>query len=208
MADEPNRNELPIEEQLVSYLDGEMDAEMSRQLEERLAGETEVRQALQGLDRTWELLDELETPTVAGTFTQSTLEMVAAAAADEAKQCVAAAPWRRRRRWLFAAGSLAAAGLAGFLAVAMFAPNPDRQLVENLGVLENVDGYRQIDDVEFLQMLHDEGLFVDLPDDDPPDDDPSDDDPSDDGAPGDEIPADEIPADGNNTGGEEAGDVQ
>jgi len=63
------------------------------------------------------------------------------------------------------------AGLAGSLAVLLFWPNPNEQLLRDLPVLENLDEYRQIDDgesdaVEFLRMLHREGLFAEeAPDD-------------------------------------------
>ncbi len=48
---------------------------------------------------------------------------------------------------------------AGFFAVVLLMPDPNRQLLEDLPVLENLDEYRQIDDIEFLRMLRDAGLF-------------------------------------------------
>ena len=56
-------------------------------------------------------------------------------------------------------GSLLAAGLAGFLAVALFAPDRNEQLIQDLPVLQNLDEYCQIDSIEFLQMLNQQGLF-------------------------------------------------
>ena len=53
-----------------------------------------------------------------------------------------------------------AALAAGFLAVMLFAPDPNRQLLQDLPVLENLDEYRQIGDIEFLRMLRDQGLFA------------------------------------------------
>ncbi|MBN2474501.1 MAG: hypothetical protein JXB62_07825 [Pirellulales bacterium] len=162
MSQTPDNADLSMEEQLVAYLDGELEAEEARRIEELLSNNPQLRQTLQQLDHTWELLDELDTQEVAENFTQTTLEMVAVAAADDVRQSLAEAPRRRRRRWALVGGSLLAAGLVGFLAVIFLLPNrnPNRQLVEDLPLLLEVEQYRQIDDFHLLQMLREEGLFV------------------------------------------------
>jgi len=160
MNDDSSNADAALEEQLVAYLDGELDPEDGRRIEELLAADPKVRRSLQRLDRTWELLDELDTAPVGEKFTQSTLEMVTLAAAEEAEQRRAAAPRHRRRRWMIAGGGLLGAGLAGFLAVALVTPDPNRQLLRDLPVLQNLDQYRQIDDIEFLRVLDREGLFA------------------------------------------------
>ena len=149
-----------IREQLVAYLDGELDADNSRRVEELLANDPRVRATMQGFDRTWELLDELDAPPVRDGFTQTTLEMVALAAAKDAEHARTEAPRRRRRRLLLAAAGLAAAGLAGFLGVMVLLPNPNRQLLQDLPMLENLDEYREIDTIDFLRLLARERLFV------------------------------------------------
>ena len=53
--------------------------------------------------------------------------------------------------------SLLAAAAAGFLAVALY--DPDRQLLRDLPLLENLDEYRQVGSIEFLHKLRDEKLF-------------------------------------------------
>jgi anti-sigma factor RsiW len=160
MSHEPANADPALEEQLVAYLDGELDAEASRRLEELLATDPEVRQTLQQLDRTWELLSELDAPEVAERFTQSTLEMVTSAATEDAQRSRAEAPRRRRRRWAILGGSLLAAGLAGFLTMALLRQDPNQQLINDLPLLENFDQYRQIDDIEFLRTLQQERLFA------------------------------------------------
>jgi anti-sigma factor RsiW len=159
MSQQPADTDLSLEEQLVAYLDGELDAEASRRVEELLAADPKVRQALQGLDRTWELLGELEAPQVAERFAQSTLEMVAVAAAEDTERSRTEASRRRRWRWVILSGSLLAAGAAGFLGISL-RPDPNRQLIDDLPVLENLDEYRQVDDIEFLRSLHKQGLFA------------------------------------------------
>jgi hypothetical protein len=72
----------------------------------------------------------------------------------------AEAPRRRRRRWLIGGAGLLGAVLAGFLAVALLWPDPDRELIEDLPLLLDYDEYNQIDDVQFLKMLYKQKLFT------------------------------------------------
>jgi hypothetical protein len=162
MSTDPVKTESSLEEQLVAYLDGELDAEAVRRIEARLAAEPEVREALNRLERTWEMLDELGATPVGDSFTRTTLEMVTVAAEEDVERVMADVPLRRRRRWSIAAGVLAATA-AGFLAAYLSLPNTNRQLLENLPVLENLEEYRQVDDIEFLRLMKEKSLFPPLP---------------------------------------------
>ncbi len=158
---EQNANTDPsLKDQLVSYLDGELDAQTSRQIERQLAEDATLREKMQQLDRTWELLGTLDTSPCAETFTHTTLEMVSTAAAEDLESSLAAAPRRRRRRLALVVAGLLVAGMAGFLGVIFWAPNPNHQLIHDLPVLENLDKYRWVDDVQFIQMLLEEDLFA------------------------------------------------
>jgi hypothetical protein len=148
----------PQDEELVAYLDGELDAESARRIEALLASNSAVRQRLQSLERTWDLLDELDVAPLGEPFTQTTLEMVAVAAREEVERGRADAP-RQRRRFLVVLGiALLAAAATAFAAVAIH--DPDRQLLRDLPVLENIDEYRQIGSIDFLHRLRKEGLFL------------------------------------------------
>lgn len=160
MPDDPLTPGPTLDEELVAYLDGELDAQCARRVEELLANDPQARRKLQELDRTWELLGELDEPPMGEGFTQSTLEMVAAAAGEEVQQSQAVLPRLRRRRWMVLMATLLGAGVAGFLAVALAVPDPNRQLRLDLPLLENLDQYRRIDSVEFLRMLRREKLFL------------------------------------------------
>lgn len=148
-TDDPTR----LEERLVAYLDGELEDEDVRRIEGLLASDAKVRQTLEKLEGTWDLLDSLEQAHVDEVFTQSTLEMVAVAAAEEVQSQQAQAPRLRRRRWWIAGAGALAALAAGFLAVLLLWPDPNRELLEDLPVLERLDQYRQIDDFTFVEML-------------------------------------------------------
>jgi len=156
----PTDDQTGLEEQLVAYLDGELDDEGMRRVETLLAGDPKARDHLARLERTWSLLDGLDRRQVEETFTRTTIEMVALQEEAELSRQRAAAPRRRVRRWVIGSVGLLGAVLAGFLAVAAFWPEPDRQFLRDLPLLEDYDELNQIPDVEFLKMLYDRGLFV------------------------------------------------
>ncbi len=155
----PADNAASLNEQLVAYLDGELDAESARRIEAQLASNANVRRRLQSLERTWELLDDLDAAPVGEPFTRTTLEMVALAAGDDLAQSRIEAPRRRRRRRLQILGVLAAAAAVGFLGVWLFTPDTNRRLIDNLPVLEQFEEYRETGTIGFLRQLRNENLF-------------------------------------------------
>ena len=86
--------------------------------------------------------------------------MVALAAAADAAKIKVEAPRRRWRMRLLTLAGLAAAAAAGFFIVARLAPDPNAQLLQELPLLENVDEYREIGNIDFLHALMREGLFT------------------------------------------------
>jgi len=150
----------PLDEQLVAYLDGELDEEENARIEHLLAADPSVRESLVRLDRTWSLLERLDRMRLDDRFTRTTLEMVAVAAEEDVRQWEREVPRRRRRRWLLGGIGLLGASVAGFLMVAVLRPDPDESLLQDLPVLEDLDELRQIDDIRFLQLLYEEGLFA------------------------------------------------
>ncbi|MDZ7617966.1 MAG: hypothetical protein U1E05_13255, partial [Patescibacteria group bacterium] len=149
--------ELPNDELLVAYLDGELDAAAARQIESRLADDSALRHRLRELESTWQLLGQLETDAAGHDFTRTTLELVAAA--DEAEKVVAAASSSRLWRVVVAVGMLLISGAAGFLVVAAVRPDPNLQLLEDLAILENLEPFRAVDDLAFLEAIHKAGIF-------------------------------------------------
>ena len=156
---EPAESAAVLNEQLVAYLDGELDDESSRQIEERLTSDSTLREQLGQLERTWDALDELEQIEVDEDFTQTTIEMVAVAAEEERFLDDQQRPARLRRRWLLGIAGLMIACLAGFVAAWGFASNTNDQLIEDFPVLARLDEYRLIDQIEFLQLLLEKNVF-------------------------------------------------
>ena len=161
MSDEANNNaeDLTRDEQLVAYLDGELDADASRDVEQQLASNVAVRERLHKLERAWDVLNELPESDVSPQFANTTLEMIAQTAEKEqrGKDSWLLAPRTRR---LFTAGLvlLIAFGL-GFLLSANRGRAANEQLVNELPILEELDAYRRADNIEFLRMLRDAELF-------------------------------------------------
>jgi anti-sigma factor RsiW len=154
----PEGSEHGLQEQLVSYLDGELEAGEARRIEEALAGDPHVRQELQQLERSWHLLDELPRTQVDESFTRTTVEMIAVQAEQELAVVQAELPRRQRRAWLLAAGLVLVAAAAGFVTIGVFSHRSDEQLLTDLPVVEHLDQYREAGDIDFLRTLKARGF--------------------------------------------------
>jgi anti-sigma factor RsiW len=166
----------PDAEELVAYLDGELDAATAERVETRLGLDSSARAQADAYKRTWELLDYLPRPQPSPSFTHRTLERVEAISGSRAMKAMtgtsAPAPVARRGRWAAALGWAACfllAVAAGYGARSALAPKPapskpepvDAQLLSDLPVLENYRLYRQVDDLEYLRSLDQPDLFGD-----------------------------------------------
>jgi anti-sigma factor RsiW len=159
MPDHASTESERLDEELVAYLDGELEGEAARRMEHRLASEEKVRRRLQQLAQSWDLLDHLPRTTVDDSFTHNTVKMVAQAAEKEVEHVAAAEPQRRWMRWLLTAVAAVAACAIGFFAVTQFRTDPNKQLLENMPVIQNQDPLKEAGNIEFLEQLDKAGLF-------------------------------------------------
>lgn len=145
---------------LVAYLDGELDETANQEIENVLSKSPVARHEVELLMRTWDLLDVLPQPTASAEFTARTLSSLHVA---EVSGRWTVQPWlQRARKGMIVAGGaagLAAAAALGFLATNRWVPNRSQQLVEELPVIEELDTYADVQDVEFLRLLQRSGLF-------------------------------------------------
>lgn len=157
MPTDETQDDFPAD--LVAYLDGELDAEQTRTVEQRLSRDLTYRQQLRELQQAWDLLDQLPKAEVDDTFTQTTLAMVAVSASGDVTQ--AQVRHGRMRRWLWWIGSAAAAAAftAGYFAVSTVVSRENRRLLRDLPVIRHLDEYRYAGSVEFLRILDQEGVF-------------------------------------------------
>ena len=148
-----------IHQEIVAYLDGELNEEGARKVEQRLAQYPEYRRRVQQLEAAWECLGVLPVAEVDESFTQSTVEMAAVAAEAEIRQVESSVLRRSRTSWLYGAGIALVAASAGFLLMAYLGPTTNDDLLRDLPVIENVDNYLHADNIEFLRRLHTESIF-------------------------------------------------
>jgi anti-sigma factor RsiW len=157
---------MPLSEQdrenLVAYLDGELDEETAQALEAKLNLDAEARAEAEAMKRTWGMLDYLPRPEPSANFTHRTLERLAIKKPVE----TARMPRLASRRWLgvgWAAAVLLAAGIGWWGSGLLTSPSPvsseDEQLVRHLHVIQKLPLYEQVDDLDFLRALDDPDLF-------------------------------------------------
>jgi anti-sigma factor RsiW len=147
-------------ENLVAYLDGELDEAPSQEIDRILARSEVARHEVEALSRAWEMLDLLPRPRVPADFTEKTMTTLRL---EEVPLRFADQPWFVfLRRGSVAAGWLAAmtlSGVVGFLATTQWLPNPHRELLEELPVVRQLDVYAEVESIDFLKALHDDALF-------------------------------------------------
>ncbi|MFO7908257.1 MAG: anti-sigma factor family protein [Planctomycetota bacterium] len=150
-----------VDEQLVAYLDGELDAESALDVERRLAEDASFRRDLQQLQGVWDALDELPKSEVDESFTQTTVEMVVLSTEQAIEQQRHSEARKKRSWWLLAGGALVGMALASFWLTRLMLERPNQQLMRDLPVIEDIELYRVADSVEYLHLLEESGLFND-----------------------------------------------
>jgi anti-sigma factor RsiW len=160
-------------ENLVAYLDGELDAKAARTLEAKLNLDAEARAEANALRRTWEMLDYLPRPEATATFSSRTVERVSS---QRLQTIPAPAGSRHWPGWILGVGWAAAlllAGVLGFVGVSWLSetkpslvsathPIDENQLlVRDFRLIENKRLYELVDDISFLHSLDDPDLFGD-----------------------------------------------
>lgn len=147
-------------EDLIAYLDGELNEAKTREMEAKLSLDPRVRAEADALRQAWEMLEYLPRSEPSPTFTNRTLERVTQSAA------AVRMPSSRWRPLVVAAGWAAAvlvAGLVGFAGMnAWLSQQPtDEDLVRDLRLIEHKRLYEVVDDMEFLKKLAHPDLFGD-----------------------------------------------
>lgn len=153
-------------EELIAFLDGELDETKSREIETRLTLDGAFRAEADALKQTWGLLDYLPQPEAPVDFTHRTLERLSL---QQMRSSIGIEK-KLRRGWLprlaWAAAVLLAAGAGFAAAVYLWAPRSDpaelhSNMIRYLGVIEKLHLYENVEDFDFLQRLDQMGLFGD-----------------------------------------------
>jgi hypothetical protein len=164
-------------ENLVAYLDGELDDRTARALEAKLSRDSQARAELEALKRTYNLLDFLPRGEASSQFASKTLDRLAtvspATVAVDAEPGSSGAQARRTpARWPYVAGWCCTILFATFFAYfatraywlrkrPVLPADPDVALVQDLRLYENKRLYDQVDEINFLRSLDVSNLFSD-----------------------------------------------
>jgi len=157
--DNPLAETTAMDEEIVAYLDGELDSVAEAQVVRKLSEDAAYRARLSQLQHAWDLLDNLRGSEADDEFAASTVAMVAVHAEQESKSQQMRVVRQRGLTWLAIAAVILLSMSAGYYISHRRVTRNDRNLVRDLPVIEHVDEYRNIDDLDFLKALERENLF-------------------------------------------------
>jgi len=148
-------------ENLTAYLDGELEEKVAAEIEHKLTRSEVARREVDILSRTWDMLNLLPRLTISEEFSRKTMSIARLenrpASWDWYTNLIV---WTRRVTiltvWVAAICLLA---FVGFQTTNRWIPDPSRQLVEELPLIEHLDNYREVGDLDFLSQLEKSGYF-------------------------------------------------
>jgi len=147
--------------ELVAYLDGELDETLTQRIETVLSQSPVARNDIEMLVRTYDLLDLLPRPKASTEFTEKTI--ATAKLAEVPVDYTQSAAFQKVRKLVPVLGYavlVAAGGLAGYAAMNQYVPLPEDALLRDLPVIEKLDDYTEVGDVQFLERLGNEPSLV------------------------------------------------
>ncbi|MCY2963397.1 MAG: hypothetical protein NT069_07050 [Planctomycetota bacterium] len=149
-------------ENLVAYLDGELDEAAAKEIEQALASSPVARHDVDMLSRTWDLLGQLPTSPAGEDFTSRTISSIRAAEKPKARVDDAAVSRAIRRTLGLAIALLVllGAGTAGFLATNRWVPNEADEILNDYEVISELDKYLEAGDIDYLTKLQEHREFT------------------------------------------------
>jgi len=139
---------------LVAYLDGELEESQTQYIDQVLARSEVARHEVEALARTWELLDLLPKPNATEGFTDRTITTLKV---SEMATPLTEQPWFDYvRKGTIAAGwvlLLSVCAAVGFVITTQAVPNEQAELLTELPLIRNLDVYLEIEDLEFVREL-------------------------------------------------------
>jgi anti-sigma factor RsiW len=160
-------------DELVAYLDGELDPKAAEAMATKLSLDSKLRAEADALQRAWDILDILPRPQPSAAFTTRTasqaiptgLSGTQALPAGSAAPTMPAVSVSRPGPgfWLGSAAVILLAGVGGYFGHRALAPpkaGPDPPL-EDVTLMKNLRLYRNVDDIDYLKKLDSPELFGD-----------------------------------------------
>ncbi len=163
MSNPPPEIDESLRLDLVAYLDGELEPEQARRVEQLLYNHPGVQEEVRKLEASWDLLDELPQTQMDERFTRTTVELVIEDLTHELQSQQQALPRRARRRWL---GLALVLGLAAFLTVVVLDSlwlASQRKTLQQVPLLRRLEQYEEVRDIQFLKQMIEQKLVPALP---------------------------------------------
>lgn len=147
-------------EDLTAYLDGELDEKRASEIELKLTRSEHARREVEILSRTWDLLGLLPQPSVSGEFSHKTMAIARQADEPQSDRTKKVLRWGQRIACLSVWGvALCLTASVGYQITNRWIPDDSRLLVEDLPIIDNLDNYREVGDVDFLRQLQTSRVF-------------------------------------------------
>lgn len=147
-------------EDLVAYLDGELDQATHEMIEASLAQNQVARHDLNQLSRAYDLLNFLPTATPQADLTQRTMSRIEVRSSQVWEAGKIWSPGIRRFfLGMIWCAILCAVAAGSYQASRNFIPAPADLLLQDLPVILKADRYSVIESTTFLRALHDQGVF-------------------------------------------------
>jgi len=138
------------DEILVAYLDGELDTEQTQKIVQQIATHADLRDRINQLRMTWDMLDELPVDPPNPRFAETTLEMAALSSTEQPKSAVHWLFNNAGRIFIFALPILF---LSGFLVSRIIQSRDELQLLRDLPILVDWRALSNIDSQDWLEVL-------------------------------------------------------
>lgn len=142
-----------IRDNLVAYLDGELDEIGTLEVERTLTESAEIRLEVESLSKTWELLGELPSVEASNEFTERTLASIQTASAPQIPQPVISPQIRQKLLWTSLLTGIVCSAVFGFWMTNRGIPDQTDSLLKNLPVVQKLDVYEEVGSVEYLKEL-------------------------------------------------------
>ncbi len=152
--EQPEPSEL--DQQLVAYLDGELDDEDRRAIENQLMEDADCKRRLRMLQQSFDLLDELPQTSAGPDFARTTVEFIAVSASQEMQILERRKPWRVSATFLgLLVATVSSFALGAFITHERWSETQNDRW-QDLAVAEHLRSYSQIKseaELRFIEAL-------------------------------------------------------
>ncbi len=151
-------------ENLVAFIDGELEQETLRDLQKTLTENPVAQHEIDVLKKTWGLLDYLDRPDASEDVIGNTLTEIQVYQTKSEKFAMPAW-WNQVRQGFVYFSSVAGilfAVTVGYLTATQWIPSPTDEIAKDLPVIREYDQLQEIGSLAFLELLQDNNLLSEI----------------------------------------------